>query len=87
MGAYAVGLTAEVIRLGVSANLACEMIDFLVFQVIKNVGFVTYAVFLCFIQSEINAIECISRIDRKIKRDYTNTVNQLKFLMFFQIIV
>ena len=50
------------------------MVDFIVFRAIKNIGFLAYAIFLYFIKREINAIECISGIDRKIKRDYSNTM-------------
>lgn len=67
-------------------ELECKMIEFVVFRGLKALMFIIYGAILCVIRSKIDAIETISRIDRKIKKEYKATINMIRFLLAFQII-
>ena len=68
-------------------SLECKLLDFSIFRAVKFFGFVSYGVVLYSLANQVNEIECFSRIDRKIKGQYRQTLRMVRFVLYFQIVM
>ena len=81
--AMAVHVSVRIAQDQIEVELECKLIEFVIFRGLKALMFIAYAAILCVIRKKIDAIETISKIDRKIKKEYKATIRMIRFLLAF----
>lgn len=69
----------------IKTSLNCHSNWFLGFQAITLFSFLFFQLVLSHLRRKVDQIEVLSKIDRKINYQYKRTINQLRFILVFNI--